>query len=309
MDRSTQSGRRDEASSSRHQESDGCAEEGWQPPLEGSALTWDQVQPGRSATRERISKLVHAIESEVIPRLVRAHRHSTSETIDTPQHGAVEAEQVRSFAHLVIATDDSAAFARIDALCRDGLRTDAIYLNLLAPTARFLGTMWEDDLCDFATLTVGVGRLQQIMRALSPAFGAEVSPPAHGRRILLAPAPGEQHTFGLSMVTEFFMRAGWDVASTTGMHADNLTEWLQSEWFDVLGFSKGSSLRVDDLASAVAQARRQSRNGAMVVMVGGPLFTLHPEFVAQVGADGTARDAEAAPLEAEKLLGQSIHKT
>jgi methanogenic corrinoid protein MtbC1 len=158
-------------------------------------------------------------------------------------------------------------------------------------------------------MTVGVGRLQQIMRALSPAFGADVSPPAHGRRILLAPAPGEQHTFGLSMVTEFFMRAGWDVASTTGMHAENLLEWVQSEWFDVLGFSKGSALRVDDLAAAVTQARRHSRNGAMVVMVGGPLFAMHPEYIALVGADGTARDAETAPGAAEMLLGQSTHKT
>jgi methanogenic corrinoid protein MtbC1 len=144
------------------------------------------------------------------------------------------------------------------------------------------------------------------MRALSPAFGAEVAPPLNGRRILLAPAPGEQHTFGVSMVTEFFLRAGWDVVSTTGLHAENLIEYVRSEWFDVLGFSLGSAHHVDALQAGVSDARRESRNASLVVMVGGPLIGLHPEYVARVGANGTAPDAQSAPGEAEKLLAAAV---
>jgi methanogenic corrinoid protein MtbC1 len=37
-------------------------------------------------------------------------------------------------------------------------------------------------------------------------------------------------------------------------------------------------------------------------MVGGPIFTLHPDWVAGVGADATARDAREAPRVAARLL-------
>ncbi len=303
MNRLSQTGRRDDGSS-RQPEPDECSQEAWQSAQDNASLTWDQLQPARGGTRERIARLVHAIEAEVIPRLVRAHRRDATDHAAAP--APADSEEIQAFARLTIAHDDAATFARIDALCRQGMAPEDIYLQLLAPTARHLGFMWEEDLCDFTDVTVGVGRLQQIMRALSPAFGAEVAPPVNGRRILLAPAPGEQHTFGVSMVTEFFLRAGWDVVSTTGLHAENLIEYLRTEWFDVLGFSLGSSQHVDELQAGIADARRESRNTSLVVMVGGPLIGLHPEYVARVGANGTAPDAQSAPGEAEKLLTAAV---
>jgi methanogenic corrinoid protein MtbC1 len=41
-------------------------------------------------------------------------------------------------------------------------------------------------------------------------------------------------------------------------------------------------------------------------MVGGPLFTLHPEHVAAVGADATAPDAKDAPFLAENLIDAGV---
>ena len=60
-----------------------------------------------------------------------------------------------------------------------------------------------------------------------------------GRRVLLLPGPGEQHTFGLSMVAEFFRRSGWEVVGGTGPESLDPVRAVRDEWFDVVGISVG----------------------------------------------------------------------
>jgi hypothetical protein len=79
-------------------------------------------------------------------------------------------------------------------------------------------------------------------------------------------------------------------------------EALKHEWFDAVGFSIGSELRLDWLTLRVAQVRQLSRNRGVLVLVGGPLLTLHPEWVARVGADASGHDGARAPELAESLL-------
>ncbi|NJK90043.1 MAG: cobalamin B12-binding domain-containing protein [Myxococcales bacterium] len=86
-----------------------------------------------------------------------------------------------------------------------------IFLDLLAPVARLLGDLWLIDLCTFTDVTIGLSRLQQLVRELAPAFEDGHDLRGFGHRALLAPAPGEQHTFGMHLVEEFLRRAGWDV--------------------------------------------------------------------------------------------------
>ena len=67
--------------------------------------------------------------------------------------------------------DDSAAVAYVERLAGDTVpRSSTIFLDLLAPTARRLGEMWETDTTDFANVTLAVSRLQRIMRHLGETF-------------------------------------------------------------------------------------------------------------------------------------------
>ena len=58
----------------------------------------------------------------------------------------------------------------------------------------------------------------------------------------------------------------------------------------------------------IAAVRQASCNGDLAILVGGPLFALHPEFVGKVGADGMTIDGREAPLLAESLIDGSIHQ-
>lgn len=120
--------------------------------------------------------------------------------------------------------------------------------------------------------------------------------------MLLAPAPGEQHTFGLSMVAEFFRRAGWDVWSGPVASRQELVGMVRAAWFAVVGLSVSSERKLDEVATAIRAIRRASRNRSIGVMVGGPMFLEHPDWVARVGADATAVDGRQAIRQAHDLL-------
>jgi methanogenic corrinoid protein MtbC1 len=163
--------------------------------------------------------------------------------------------------------------------------------------------MWENDLCDFVDVTVGLSRLQTLLRDLNPAGGLDLEPAGEGgRRILLVPAPGEQHTFGISMVQKFFRMSGWDVwGGTFGVNVDVL-ELVRCEPFAVVGFSISTEGRLPALKGQIATLRRESCNPSIGVLVGGSLFAATPDLVALVGADATASDGPGAVLSAESLL-------
>jgi methanogenic corrinoid protein MtbC1 len=52
---------------------------------------------------------------------------------------------------------------------------------------------------------------------------------------------------------------------------------------------------LNNLKKTIAEVRKASKNKGVCIMVGGPLFTLHPEFGADIGADMVASDAQQAP--------------
>jgi MerR family transcriptional regulator, light-induced transcriptional regulator len=258
-----------------------------------------------AANDTRMSQLARAIEQEIIPRLMLAHR-TAAEPLTPPSSGnqPITPDDVRHFAKLVLSHDEDVALASIQTLRMRDVPVERIFLDLLAPTARYLGELWDEDLCNFTDVTVGLGRLQRVLRELSPALGLSVEHPAHGRRVLLLPSPGEQHTFGLVMVAEFFRRAGWDVTGGAWAAGVDAATLVSAEWFDVIGFALGSESHIPQLAESVAAVRHATCNPALAILVGGPLFTLHPEFVDRVGADGMTIDGQEAPLLAEALINK-----
>ena len=238
------------------QSNNGAEQLGFVQATDGSAYTEGSQAIARIATdanREavdmRLALLSRAIEHEIIPRLMLAHQ-TPDACISLLQSSApqVSTEDVRAFAKLVLAPDENVAHACIEAMRVRGISVETIYLDLLAPVARYLGELWEQDLCDFTEVTVGLGRLQQVLRELSPAFGHS-NDLASGRSVLLLPGPGEQHTFGLVMVAEFFRRAGWDVGGGPWEAGADPVLMVKREWFDVVGFSLGNEGHVDELGS------------------------------------------------------------
>jgi len=257
----------------------------------------------RDAAKHRLARLARTIEADVIPRLVQAHRSGAA----NPQPGSAAPQQtdIDKFLQQIVLGSEPETLALIEDLRERGVSVESLYIDLFGPVARRLGEMWDDDACDFSTVTVALGRLQRLLRELSPAFGTEIEHPANGRRALFVQPRDEQHSFGLSMVAEFFRRDGWDVIGGVGGAVASPVTMVRNEWVDVIGFSIGSDMRLPWLQETIAAVRAASRNTSLGVLVGGPPFVAQPELALQLGADGTARNGKEAPLVAERLLGNS----
>lgn len=246
------------------------------------------------------SSLSRVIEAEIVPRLLLTHRGVQIEDVSGPERRP-DAAEVAALARVCISEGIEVALAQISAVRERGNSTEVVFLDLLAPTARLLGDMWVDDLCSFADVTVGLSRLQQVLRILGRPFREERGSAGTGR-ILLSPVPGEQHSFGLSMMEEFFARGGWDVEGGPAWSESELSAVAGAEHFDVIGLSLSSDILFPRLRTIIASLRRASRNRDVVVMVGGRFFADRPELAAEVGADLTAASAPEALLCANSSL-------
>ena len=215
--------------------------------------------------------------------------------------GEFDAAAIVRFVACVRGPDDERAAAHVAALIARGVPVEAIYLDLLAPTARQLGELWSDDACDFVEVTIALGRLQRILRDASHLFVGRGTQPDAGR-VLLSCIPGEQHSLGLFMVSEFFVRDGWEVSLGAPISDCDLGTLLRDEWFDVVGFSVACNSRLSYLSREIPRLRKQSRNRRLTVMVGGRVFSDEPGMADRVRADATCTDARSAPSLARRLV-------
>jgi methanogenic corrinoid protein MtbC1 len=270
-------------------------------PDDRRVVPFERPGPGRQEMSP--IALARLIEGEIIPRLLLAHQSAEQAEARTAIEGGVGPDDVVDFAHLVLAEDLSVLVQKIEGLIGRGVDVDALYFDLFSPTAKLLGSMWEEDFCTFNDVTVGLCRLQQLVYEFSDRLQPEQT--GAGRNALFALTPGDQHSFGLVVVVEFFRRAGWRTVCAAEASASDLVDMVRSESFDLIGFSMSDEKWLDPLPELIASLRAASRNPLVRVIVGGRVFTDRPERVAEVGADETAEDAREAVRSADQLVGKS----
>jgi methanogenic corrinoid protein MtbC1 len=262
-----------------------------------SAHMSDVFPRSASLWKARLERLVHA---QVLPRLMLAHiSQGEMEAKRDQQVEASVSNWLEDFVKVLLRPDPDEALAFVEKMRAEGGVNHAIFLELLAPAARRLGSLWENDDCDFMEVAVGVQRLQRILRVLSPVQSGGEGGDGGRNRVLLLPAPGETHLFGIAIVEKFFQDAGWDV---TQSNEHEFLDKVATSWFDVIGFSMSYDREVESLRHAVVAARRRSANPDLRVLVGGLAFLDNPGLVTLVGADAMAVDARSAVESAANLI-------
>ncbi|WP_421852804.1 cobalamin B12-binding domain-containing protein [Novosphingobium sp.] len=253
----------------------------------------------------RQARLAEVVAGRIIPQLLRLHTEVLPEA--PPVELVVEAlapssSDISALAHIVLGSDLEAAVSYVLVLRDRGLSMETLFLELLEPAARYLGQLWDEDECDFIDVTLGVARLQKLLATFN---GSHLLPGLDTRRqVLMAVTPGDQHYFGASMVERFLSAAGWGVETAFDRSAEDIAQAAHAQWFAVAGLTVGSERSLPRLEETIRLIRRHSRNQMIGVMVGGPLFTADPALALEVGADGTAANAPAAVLMAQKLFDE-----
>jgi methanogenic corrinoid protein MtbC1 len=238
--------------------------------------------------------LEQMVRSRVIPQLLQLHESDavlpeTDGLIDVLLVGGSGMEQA------------SAAMQR-------GIGYETIMLSLLAPAARALNALWEQDRCSFATVTLAMWRLRSLMRRLSEDQPDPLTTTPPERIVLISTLPGEQHDFGAAMVSEFFRRDGWLSQHIRPTSIDDLVGEVDAARPALLGLSIGHTEGLGLLRKSIAAIRRTMRRHAPAIMVGGAALSIDPELSARSGADGCSLDARTALSLAARLVDERANR-
>jgi MerR family transcriptional regulator, light-induced transcriptional regulator len=280
----------------------------------GTSSSWREViADSLSRVKKRVSGTQHGhrdsgqsidavIEAEIIPRLLMAYSGGAADT-GHGKHDLIEPSDVTRFASLPMLLDASGLISEVDKLIARGASIESICLDLLAPTARRLGEMWDRDECDFVDVTMGLWRLQEVMHAI-----AERTPPDSvgyteaPRSSLFSPMPGDDHNFGTLMIDEVFARAGWQSEALVSPDRSELLDRVAHAPFDLLGLTVSRDCPSGELSNLIKAIRGVSANPHIAVLVGGRMINENPAIVENIGADGTGSDAMSALAVAEQLV-------
>jgi methanogenic corrinoid protein MtbC1 len=239
--------------------------------------------------RKASAILKNLFVASVIPQLTRA-------TSAYPARGAPAAHRrAHELAELLVATDQAAALELLGELQADGGAIGKLAATLFEPAARSLGDLWGEDFCSEFDVTVGLCRMQTAVRLLTAGCAPRAPSRLHRPLVLIAPEPGELHRLGAALDRTVLEYAGWEPHCEYPTDDNALDELLNATWFDVLDLSLSAAFRREQslpkLRETIAQARRASRNPALVVVVGGRMFNEEKAAGQAVGADGSTATA------------------
>ncbi len=238
--------------------------------------------------------------SAVVPQLVGPQPDGA----DGQQPGAEASPRAAELAELLVAPDQEAALALIEELHAAGHAAAPLYAAVFEPAARSLGDLWSEDFCTEFDVTLGLSRLQTALRMLTAGAARRQPGRSDPPAVLIAPEPGELHRLGAALDGSVLSQAGWSPHSAFPADDGGLLEVLASGWFDVLDLSLSAAFRREhrlaQVRQTIEQARRVSRNPALVVAVGGRVFAEERRARRAVGADlahGTAASVDASFLQ------------
>lgn len=240
---------------------------------------------------------VQSLALEVISRL--SHRHASGRPLAPQQPevplDAAMARRVERLAEALLAVEDDEASAIVMEAHAEGASAETLYLGLIAEAARLLGRWWEDDRVSSLEVVLAAGRIYAMMRGLRRLFGP--TPSRGGRfRALLATAPGETHSIGVTVAADVLTRHGWEIDLRAGLSHDDLVAEVRGMAHPVIGLSASTPRMLFPLARLIV-ALRLSQPGAWIIICG-RIAEFVPEVAHLVDADAAAADL----TEAEALM-------
>jgi methylmalonyl-CoA mutase cobalamin-binding subunit len=168
--------------------------------------------------------------------------------------------------------------------------SDIDLVDLYFPeVARYLGCAWADDTAPFTDVSIGVARMQGMLRDLGRSWTSNAMADHSGATVLVVLPEGEQHSFGAMLLTGQLRRQGISVRLEVGTSKEELFRLAQDRSFDCAMISVACEEGVPRCREAVAALRQGSR-GQLWLVVGGSLPERTADLQARTGADMVTSD-------------------
>ncbi|MEM1275296.1 MAG: cobalamin-dependent protein [Pseudomonadota bacterium] len=227
------------------------------------------------------------IQVDVIPRLLAASRAIETEPVDA----RAEPGDLDTFCEVLLSDTLEDVYLYLDEMIQSGTTLDVVYLGHLAGAARRLGVLWEEDAISLAEVSMGLMRMHQILRRLSPSFVSDAPETQSSGTALFAVAPGETHALGVVIMADFFTRAGWHTHVDLNPEEDELSQAVLRSGATIVGISASATRFLPQVKTSIDRIRNAVNGRRVFIMVGGNAFAEDPSAAGRVGADGFAHDA------------------
>ncbi len=273
------------------------------PPSGASSHSDTEIESVKGQQQDLRGILSSVLTGEVIPRVYRANLAKDA------GKARVDQNTVNAFTKVVLrgSFDDCMDFVNLS--LEHGISIRDMCRGLFPSTARHLGELWDDDRLSFAEVTIGLGRLHNAVHEVSTTDTSLATPGAR-HNIIFASALGDQHAFGVLLVSKVFEMEGWLVAGGPDLHTgDELAALVCESWFDIVGLSASSEDLALSLRPEIKRLHVASLNPDVFIMVGGAGFSGDAHIAEKIGADVYAADADEAILKARHLLSLRESRT
>jgi methanogenic corrinoid protein MtbC1 len=192
--------------------------------------------------------------------------------------------------HILQASEQSADLGRI-------------VTDLLEPMLEIIGREWEQDKLSLAQGYVAAKIAREVLERANTLNPASDAPPPGGAKIaVIGNIEDDYHALGRTMVVTFLKSAGWHVHDLgNDVPAADFVQHAVQLGAKVIGVSAMTHTTAANIRLVRDEIDRKGLTGRIQLAVGGAVFNLRPDLLAEVGGDGTARNALAAPKLFEDL--------
>jgi methylmalonyl-CoA mutase cobalamin-binding domain/chain len=189
----------------------------------------------------------------------------------------------------MIATDREAAGVLIEGIIQQGMPPEQVITDILGPVLVRIGVLWGKESVSLAQTFVAAKIAEDVLLRCMPEVGA-TSP--HKSPVVIGNIEDDFHSLGRRSVATFLRAAGWEVYD---LGNDITAEEFVDKAIEVNASVVGVSAMMQTTALNIRKVRElidaRGLQHRLKLAVGGAVFNWRPEFVAEVGADGTAENA------------------
>ncbi len=186
-------------------------------------------------------------------------------------------------------------------LLESGVRAVDILSRGLGPAMERVGDLYSRRKLFLPHLIASAEASEVLTRLLAPHLEREGESAERGR-VVLASVKGDVHDIGKNLVGLFLRNAGFAVTDLgRDVPAVDILDRAEEEGADIIALSALMSTTAPEMERIITMAEERGIDAR--IMVGGAVLT--GEYAESIGADGYARDAWGAAVEAVRLMESS----
>ncbi len=159
--------------------------------------------------------------------------------------------------------------------------------------ARRMGQAWLDDELSWVEVTIGVGRMQSLLREIGAAWVADqAGDTGHGTVMFIVP-DREQHTLGPMVAIGQLRRFGVSVCLRIAPSFGELRDLMAARQFDGIMISVATKEKLESVSRTV-QFLKTINGSSTPIVVGGAVMSKVEDPASCTGADFSSNDIGAA---------------